>query len=69
MCLQDAYILIVSLLLVEHKTVYTMVSLDIFVINTTPLDNYSQLGCLSRFCKILREHRRFTNQRVKLRVS
>ena len=46
MCLQYAYILIVSLLLVEHKTVYAMVSLGIFVIDKTPLDNYSQLGCL-----------------------
>ena len=35
---------IVNLLLVEHKTVFTLVSLDIFVTDTTSLDNYSQLG-------------------------
>ena len=29
---------------VEYKHVYTMISLDIFVIHTTTLDNYSQLG-------------------------
>ena len=34
--------MIVNLLLVEHKIVYTMVSLDTFVADTTPLDNYSQ---------------------------
>ena len=39
--------MIVSLLLVEHKIVCTMVSLDIFVVDTTPLDNYSQLGVIS----------------------
>ena len=27
-----------------HKTVCIIVSLDIFVTDTTPLDNYSQLG-------------------------
>ena len=27
----------------KHKIVYTMVSLDIFIIDTRPLDNYSQL--------------------------
>ena len=42
MCLQYAYIVIVNLLLIEHKTVCIMVSLDIFVVYTTPLDNYSQ---------------------------
>ena len=47
LCLQYAYIVIVSLLLVEHKIVCTMVSLDIFVVDTTPLDNYSQLGVIS----------------------
>ena len=36
--------MIVNLLLIKHKTVCTMVSLDIFVVDTTPLDNYSQLG-------------------------
>ena len=30
--------------MVEHKTICTMVSLDTFVVDTIPLDNYSQLG-------------------------
>ena len=34
---------IVNMLLVEHKAVCTMVSLDIFVVDTIPLYNYSQL--------------------------
>ena len=41
--LPNAYIVTVNLLFVEHKTVCTMVSLDIFVVDTIPLDNYSQL--------------------------
>ena len=44
MCLQYAYIVIVNLLLVEHKIVCIMVSLNIFVIDTKTLYNYSQLG-------------------------
>ena len=43
LCLQYAYTVIVNLLLVEHKAVCTMVSLDTFVKDTIPLDNYSQL--------------------------
>ena len=39
----DTYIVTVNLLLVEHKIVYIMVSLGIFVVDTIPLDNYSQL--------------------------
>ena len=35
--LQYVYTVIVNLLLVEHKAVYTMVSLDIFVVDTIPL--------------------------------
>ena len=34
----------VNLLLVEHKTVCIMVSLDISVVDTIPLNNNSQLG-------------------------
>ena len=36
--------MVVNLLLVEHKEVCIMVSLDTFVIDTIPLDNYSQLA-------------------------
>ena len=35
--LQYVYTVIVNLLLVEHKAVCTMVSLDIFVVDTIPL--------------------------------
>ena len=42
--LQYAYTMIVNLLLVEHKTVCIMVSLDTFVIYIITLYNYSQLG-------------------------
>ena len=52
MCLQYAYIVIVNLLLVENKTVCIMVSLHIFIVDTIPIDNYSQLEYLSRVCKI-----------------
>ena len=41
MCLQFAYIVIVNLLLVKHKAICIMVSLDIFVVDTIPSDNYS----------------------------
>ena len=34
----------VNLLLVEHKTVCIMVSLDISIVDTIPLNNNSQLG-------------------------
>ena len=44
LCLQYAYIVIVNFLLVEHKVICIRVSLDIFVVDTTPLENYSQLG-------------------------
>ena len=44
MCLQYESIVIANLLLVKHKTVCIMVSLDIFVVDIIPLDNYSQLG-------------------------
>ena len=44
MCLQYAYIVIINLLFVEHKVVCIMSSLDIFVEDITPLDNYSQQG-------------------------
>ena len=44
MCLQYAYIVIVNLLFVEHKAIWTMVSLDIFIVDTIPSNNYSQLG-------------------------
>ena len=52
MSLKYAYIVIVNLLLVKHKPVCTMVSLDTFVVDITPLDNYFQLGYLSRLYKI-----------------
>ena len=43
--------MIVNLLLVEHKAVCTMVSLDTFVVDTIPLDNYSQLELSVDFVK------------------
>ena len=44
LCRRFAYFAIVNMLLVEHKTVCIMVSLDKFVVDTIPLDNYSRLG-------------------------
>ena len=41
MCLRYAYIVIVNMLLIEHKIGYTMVSLDIFVVDTTPVELFS----------------------------
>ena len=43
-----AYIVIVNLLLIEHKIACIIVILDIFVVDTIPLDNYSQLACKTR---------------------
>ena len=50
--LQFGYIAIGNLLLVEHKTVY--ISLDIFVVDKIPSNNYSRLGYIFKLCKVQR---------------
>ena len=47
LCLQYAYIVIVNLQLAGHRARCIMVSLDTFVVDIIPSNNYSQLGVIS----------------------
>ena len=41
MCLQFSYVATINMLLVEYKAICIMVTLDTFIVDTIPLDNYS----------------------------